>query len=110
MKPKASDTSTYPEAHMETPTMIKEAAAAYGLKREVVSVREAKDGLSGLLQRAARGEQIVITSDGRPRAMIVRYRPVVRAKPWRSLRELRESMPMAPDSTPMIRELRDSGY
>ena len=90
--------------------MIKEAAAAHGLRREVVSVREAKDQLSGLLQRAARGEQIVITSDGEPKAMIVRYRPVIRGKPWKPHADLRASMPMTPDSTAMIREMRDRGY
>ena len=37
---------TYPQAsEPETPAMIKEAAAAYGLRRDVVSVREAKDQL-----------------------------------------------------------------
>ena len=99
---------TYPQAsEPETPAMIKEAAAAYGLRRDVVSVREAKDQLSGLLQRAARGEQIVITSDGEPRAMIVRYRPVVRAKPWKSLKEFRATMPMTPDSAAIIDEIRE---
>jgi prevent-host-death family protein len=103
IKPK----STYPEAAgPETPAMIKEAAAAYGLRRDVVSVREAKDQLSSLLQRAARGEQIVITSDGEPRAMIVRYRPVVRAKPWKSLAEFRATQPMQPDSAAIIDEVR----
>ena len=37
---------TNPQAsEPETPAMIKEAAAAYGLRRDVVSVREAKDQL-----------------------------------------------------------------
>jgi prevent-host-death family protein len=101
----------YPLPHEhETPQMIKEAAAEYGLRRDVVSVREAKDQLSGLLQRAARGEQIVITSDGQPKAMIVRYRPVIRGKPWTPHADLRASMPKTPDSTPMIRAMRDNGY
>jgi prevent-host-death family protein len=109
MKTKRRKPLSYPEAK-ETAREIKEAAAAYGLKRDVVNVREAKDRLSSLLQRVAGGEQIVITSDGQPKAMIVRYRPVVRGKPWVSHRALRESMPMSPDSTPMIREMRDSSY
>jgi len=90
--------------------MIKEAAAAYGIRRDVVSVREAKDQLSSLLQRAARGEQIVITSDGQPRAMIVRYRPAIRGKPWQSLKDFRATMPMTSDSTVLIREMRDDSY
>ena len=100
----------YNQGLPETPQQIREAAAAYGIKRDVVAVREAKDQLSALLQRAARGEQIVITSDGEPKAMIVRYRPVLRGKPWKSLADFRATMPMTPDSTPMIREERDSGY
>jgi prevent-host-death family protein len=107
MKPKQP---IYTQRQPETAQQIREAAAAYGLKRDVVSVREAKDQLSGLLQRAALGEQIVITSDGEPKAMIVRYRPALRAKPWQSLKSFRDTMPMTPDSTPLIREMRDSGY
>ncbi len=98
---------TYTQHEPESPQQIREAAAAYGLRRDVVSVREAKDQLSGLLQRAARGEQIVITSDGLPKAMIVRYRPVLRGKPWQSLKAFRATMPMTPDSTALISVDRD---
>jgi prevent-host-death family protein len=110
MKPKTPKYTYAEPREPETPKMIKEAAAAYGIRRDVVSVREAKDQLSGLLQRASRGEQIVITSDGQPRAMIVRYRPVIRGKPWEPHADLRATMPMTPDSTPLIRAMRDSGY
>jgi prevent-host-death family protein len=79
-------------------------------RRTEVSVREAKDQLSALLQRAQSGEEIVITSDGEPKAMLVRFRPVVGGKPWASLAAFRATMPMTPDSTPLIREMRDSGY
>jgi prevent-host-death family protein len=90
------------------PWMVQEAQGAYAEPAEV-SVRVAKDQLSSLLERAAQGEDIVITSDGKPKAMIVRYRPLITGKPAKSLRELRKSMPMTPDSTEMIREMRDSG-
>lgn len=89
--------------------MVEEAQAAYGEPAEV-SVRTAKDQLSSLLERAAQGEDIVITSDGKPKAMIVRYRPVITGQPAKSLRELRRSMPVTPDSTALIREMRDGGY
>ena len=80
------------------------------LRRRVeVSVREAKDQLSGLLQRAAAGEEIVITSDGEPKAMLVRHRPIVGGKPWQSLASFRATLPMTSDSTPLIREMRDGG-
>src|SRR5476651_1293055 len=88
---------------------IREDAAAYGLKRDVLGVREAKDQLSQLLQRAAAGEEIVITSDGTPTAMIVRYKPVIRGKPFKPNWALLRSMPMTSDSTKLIREERDSG-
>ncbi len=106
MKPKIKD-SDLPKG--AKPWMLGEAQAAYNEPVEI-SVRTAKDQLSALLERASRGEDIVITSDGRPKAMIVRYRPVIMGKPARSTAALRSGMPMTPDSTPMIRESRDAGY
>ncbi|MBI2812794.1 MAG: type II toxin-antitoxin system prevent-host-death family antitoxin [Opitutae bacterium] len=106
MKPKKASSTVYTPGEPETPQQIREAAAAYGIRRDVVAVREAKDQLSALLQRAARGEQIVITSDGEPKAMIVRYRPVLRGKPWQSLKAFRDTMPMQPDSQALIDEDR----
>lgn len=91
------------------PWMVQEAQAANAEPVEV-SVRAAKDQLSALLERAAQGEEIVITSDGKPKAMIVRYRPVITGKPAKSTAELLRSMPMTADSTAMIRQQRDSGY
>ena len=91
------------------PWMLQEAQAAYGVPAQV-SVRTAKDQLSALLERAAQGEEIVITSDGQPKAMIVRYRPVIVGKPARSMAALRRSMPVTPDSTELIREMRDGSY
>lgn len=105
---KPTPTPTYPK-NKDTTAQIKEDAALYGLRRDVLGVREAKDQLSSLLQRAAGGEEIVITSDGVPTAMIVRYKPVIRGKPFKPNWELLRSMPMTSDSTAMIREERDSG-
>jgi prevent-host-death family protein len=101
--------STYPEAKAQE-LVIKEAAAAYGVECDVVNVREAKDQFSSLLDRAERGEQIVITCDGRPKAMIVRYRPMILGAKWTSRRSLRQRTSVSEDSTPIIREMRDSGY
>lgn len=91
------------------PWMVQEAQVAFG-EPAMVSVRVAKDQLSSLLERAAQGEEIVITSDGKPKAMIVRYRPVITGAPAKSMAALRRSMPMTPDSTALVREMRDSGY
>jgi prevent-host-death family protein len=103
MSPKAKK---YPTKDGNTAQVLREAAAAYGIRRDVLGVREAKNQLSALLLRAARGEEIVITSDGQPRAMIVRYRPVVRGKPWKSLADFRAAQPMQPDSAPLIDDAR----
>lgn len=89
--------------------LASEAAAAYGQRTEV-SVREAKDNLSGLLERAANGEDIVVTSDGHPKAMLVRFKPRITGKPFKPNLELLRSMPMTADSTETIRQMRDSGY
>lgn len=105
---KPKPTEDYPEAK-DTAMQLREDAAVYGLRRDVLGVREAKDQLSSLLQRAAGGEEIIITSDGVPTAMIVRYRPVLRGKPFRPHWELLRSMPMTSDSTAMIRKMRDGG-
>ena len=110
MKRKRQTRLTYPEAKAEK-FAIEEAAAAYGIECAVVNVREAKDQLSSLLDRAAKGERIVVTSDGQPKAMIVRYRPIIRGAPWTSTRALREKYPtIMEDSTQFIRDERDSGY
>jgi prevent-host-death family protein len=100
--------STHPEAKAHN-LAIKEAAAAYGIACKVVNVREAKDQLSSLLDRASKGEQIVITSDGLPKAMIVRYRPMIHGAKWTSQRALRQLTTVSEDSAPIIREERDSG-
>jgi prevent-host-death family protein len=109
MKRKRRIRSTYPEAEARE-LEIREAAAAYGVKCDVVNVREAKDKLSHLLDRAARGEKIVITSDGQPKAMIVRYRPAIFGARWTSHREIRKLTSVIEDSAPRLRAERDSGY
>ena len=101
--------STYPEAKAQE-YEIKEAAAAYGVECDVVNVREAKDRLSSLLDRAARGERIVITSDGRPKAMIVRYLPMIHGAKWTSHRALRKLTSVSEDSAQILREERDRGH
>ena len=108
MKKKKTPKGEYPEAKGAA-MQIKEDAAAYGLRRDVLGVREAKDQFSSLLQRAAGGEEIVITSAGVPTAMIVRYKPVIRGRPFQPNWALLRSMPMTSDSTAGIRAERDSG-
>jgi prevent-host-death family protein len=106
MKRKKTLSAQYPETKDE-PTAVREKAAVAEVDREVLGVREAKDQLSSLLQRAAAGEEIVITSDVVPTAMIVRYKPALKGKPFKPHWNLLRSMPVTPDSTGLIRKMRD---
>jgi len=101
--------STHPEVKAQKQA-IEEAAAAYGVECEVINVREAKNQLSGLLDRAEKGARIVITSDGRPKAMIVRYLPVIQGARWPSLRALRKKTLIVEDSASILSAERESGY
>ena len=76
----------------------------------VIFVRTAKDQLSSLLERASEGEEIVITSDGRPKGMIVRFRPQAEGRVAESMAELRRAMRQTDDSTALIRAERDAGF
>lgn len=75
------------------------------------SVAEAKAHLSELLERAEKGEKVVITRRGEP---VVQLAPVKTSKPgidFARLRALRAVMPMA--KTPgnkLIRKIRDEKY
>jgi prevent-host-death family protein len=75
----------------------------------LVNVRSAKNQLSGLLERAAQGTIVVITSDGRPKAKLIGYsakRKRFRFD-WNSLK----SIPLKSGTKPVeeiVREERDS--
>jgi len=75
----------------------------------IASVRTAKARLSQLLERAAAGEEIVITSDGRPKAKIVGLGPAPR--PFRVnhrlLRTRRGGTGRSADV--LVRQERDAG-
>lgn len=89
---------------------LKVEAAAAGLEaRLVVNVRTAKDQLSRLLEQAAEGNEVIITSDGRPKARLVPVNSPRRrfAVDWDLLR----SMPVqgnAPAAEEFIRADRDA--
>lgn len=73
----------------------------------IANVRTAKARLSELLDRAAKGEEVVITSDGRPKARLIAVRPHV---PFRVNRALlrRRTRPGTPTSEALVRQERDS--
>ncbi len=73
----------------------------------IATVRTAKARLSELLERAAAGEEVVITCDGRPKAKLVGLGPV--AAPFRVNRSLirRRTRTGTPSAEVMVREERD---
>jgi prevent-host-death family protein len=72
----------------------------------VTNVREAKARLSQLLERAAKGEEIIITSNGRPKARLVPVAPA--ARPYRVHTELlRQRVRPGTPAERLIREDRD---
>ena len=101
-------TVKYPKS-ISAPDVLKETAVLEGPVS--INVRAAKDSLSSLLERAAQGHEIIITSDGVPKAKLV---PIQRKrKPFRVDWELLKSIPIrkgARRSEDIIREERDSGY
>lgn len=80
---------------------------------EIVSVRTAKAMLSALLDKVAAGAEVLITSDGRPKARLVPLErepsrrvftgtpPHLKRIPWRGAAN-------SPDSTQLISEDRDA--
>ncbi len=87
---------------------LKEAAAVEEEPPVLVNVRAAKDQLSALLEQAARGQEIVITSDGEPKAKLVPFRAT--RKPFRVDWGLLRSMKSAsggPWAEDIVREDRD---
>ena len=81
------------------------------------SVVEAKNQLSALIDRAAKGEEVVITRHGIPvaelrpvRAQGAGPRPMTQAD-WDWLDAVRIKLkPGAPDSATLVRQMRDEGY
>ncbi len=60
---------------------------------QTVSVRTAKTHLSALLEEVARGREVTITSDGRPKARLVPIDASKARAPFRGTREHLADMP-----------------
>jgi prevent-host-death family protein len=87
---------------------LSETAPALEEAEMIVNVRAAKDQLSSLLEQAARGNEVIITSDGVPKAKLVPVRS--RRQPFRVDWELLRSMPLmqgGPSAEQLVREDRD---
>ena len=100
-------TFNYPPVKGEA-LVLRESAAALAETELVVNVRAAKDQLSSLLEQAARGNEVIITSDGLPKAKLVPVR--AKRQPFRTDWELLRSMPLKRGALPaeeLVREDRD---
>lgn len=86
-----------------------EPAAVYGSTLRI-NVRAAKDRLSSLLEIAARGSEVVITRDGKPKAKLVAVQP--ERKPFKVDWAWLQSMPLRPGkpAEEIIREDRDGRF
>jgi prevent-host-death family protein len=76
-------TLKYPP-HKPEPAVLKEIAIAPGIG-EVISVRSAKAHLSALLELVAGGQEITITSDGKPKAKLVKAETRERGKVFQGM-------------------------
>ncbi len=73
----------------------------------ITNVRTAKAKLSELLERAANGEEVVITSDGRPKAKLVAVRQHAPFRVNRALLRRRARQPSL-SADAIVREDRDA--
>jgi len=75
-----------------------------------ISVRAAKAHLSGLLDQVAAGREVVITSDGVPKARLVPMTGGEQRQPFQGTREHLKTMPKwrgGPTADEIVREDRD---
>ncbi len=102
---KKKKTYRYPDSPA-TPAVLQDAALAEPPTMSV-NVRSAKDQLSSLLEEAALGNEVIITSDGLPKARLVPVRERRKAfqTDWAWLR----SQPVSggPSAETLIRDDRD---
>ncbi len=91
------------------PMVLKEIAVAPGIG-EVISVRSAKAHLSALLDLVAAGQEITITSDGKPKAKLVKAETHERGKVFQGMGDYLMKQPIhrGPTADEIIREDRDA--
>jgi prevent-host-death family protein len=95
--------------HKPQPAVLKEVTIAPGIG-EVISVRAAKAHLSALLDLVAAGQEITITSGGKPKAKLV---SVAEAKPRKVFEGMgdylmKQPIHRGPTADEIIREDRDA--
>ena len=89
--------------------VLKEVAVAPGIG-EVISVRAAKAHLSALLDLVAAGQEITITSDGQPKAKLVRVEEARPRMVFQGMGDYLMKQPIhgGPTADEIIRADRDS--
>jgi prevent-host-death family protein len=93
-----------------SPSVVQEIAPLPGLGASI-SVRAAKAHLSGLLDQVAAGREVVITSDGVPKARLVPMSGGAQRKPFTGSREHLKTMPPwrgGATAEEIVREDRDA--
>ena len=87
---------------------LKEAAVLEPPPATLINVRAAKDQLSSLLEQAASGHEVIITSDGVPKAKLVPVRPARKTfrLDWTLLRSMKPRSG-AKSALEIVREERD---
>ncbi len=101
-------TFKYP-ARAAAPAVLRDAATRQPPLLLTINVRAAKDQLSSLLEQAARGNEVVITSDGLPKAKLVPIR--IARKPFRvnwALLRSRRGKAGGKSADELVREDRDA--
>ena len=108
--PGAPTSATEAEENMSS--VVREMAPLPGVGM-TISVRAAKAHLSGLLEEVAAGREVVITSDGVPKARLVPMNPRRERKVFTGTREHLARMPKwngGPTAEELIRADRDSRW
>ena len=91
------------------PMVMREVATMPGVG-PIISVRAAKAHLSALLDLVAGGREITITSDGEPKAKLVKAEPQKRGKIFTGMGDYLMKQPIhrGPSAEEIIREDRDA--
>ena len=107
---KASESTMPRSTDDETPSsVVREFSEVPGVGH-TISVRAAKAHLSGLLDEVAAGREVIITSDGVPKARLVPMSAETQRKPFTGTREHLKKMPPwrgGPTADELVREDRD---
>ena len=109
MKPQES--SILRDGDAKTPASVMQEIAELPGIGQAISVRAAKAHLSGLLEEVAHGREVVITSGGKPKALLVPMEAGGQRVPFTGTREHLKTMPKwrgGPTAEEIVREDRDA--